>query len=94
MAKTLLRGKPDDVTLATTANLLGLPVGAKTIVVTESDVPVYLVPNVADGASLPSTAYHDLGTVTAGQPVEFDIATYGAVALASSGSGTARVEVR
>jgi len=94
MATTLTPGVEAPVTLATTVELLTVPSSVRTLVIWESDVGVYVVTGAADAAALPSTGRRHVGTVTAGSPIEIDISAYGAVGLAGTGSGTARVEVR
>lgn len=66
----------------------------RTLVVYSSTTGVYIVTGVADGAALPTEGRRDIGTVTAGSPLEFDITPYDTILLAGAASGTARIEIR
>lgn len=96
MASTMTRNVAKDVTLATTVTQLtgfGSP-PPKTIIISKSDVAVYLVTlsTVTDGGALPATGYHEFATTSL--PITFDVSPYGFIGLAAASSGTARVELR
>ena len=94
MSQSLTPGVEQAVTLATTVTLCLPTKPVRTLVVYSSDVLLYLVTGVADGAALPSTGRRLLAAAAITDPIEHDISAYGAWGLAGSGSGTARVEVR
>ena len=105
MAVRLPVNTESSFTLATTCTLLtGVAPAAlrrrfgdpkpRTLIVWSSTVGVYLVTGVADGAALPTEGRRDIGTVSAGSPIEIDITPYATILLAGSSAGTARVELR
>lgn len=97
-------GQQRAVTLAATVTQLSgfaYPAGphhgskmARTLVVWESDVDVYVVTGSVDGATLPSVGARLIGTVIKGSPVEIAIDPSKFLGIAGSGVGTASCEVR
>lgn len=93
MAATISQGVEAAVTLATTVTRLTITGPAKTIVIYESDVDVYIVTaGTADGGALPSTGRPKF--LSTALPIEYDISPFGPIGLAGSASGTCRIEVR
>jgi hypothetical protein len=82
------------VTLGTTVSQLSGISGAKSLILWESDVDVYVVlsPSATDGGALPSTGRPLISTSV--MPFEIDISPYGFVGVAAASAGTARVEAR
>lgn len=84
------------VTLATTVTQLtgSLVPFARSILVLESDVDVYVVTlkGTADGGALPSTGRKKFATTAL--PIEVSLVGAGFVGLAGSSAGTCRVELR
>lgn len=91
MASALSMGVTADVSVGTTCELLTGTRYCAVLTLVESDVAVYVVPNVADGASVPAAADR---YAAAKMPLELDITAWGSVAVAADGPGTLTLRVQ
>lgn len=92
----MTRNTERSITLATTVTQLtgfGSP-PPKRILITESDVAVYVVTlsTTTDGGALPSTGRVKFATTAL--PIEYDVSPFGFLGLAGESAGTCRVELR